>query len=148
MTDVFSKKKRSAIMSRVRGKGTKPERAVQRAVKELGHSYSTYGADLPGKPDLVLEADGVAIFVNGCFWHGHRNCNRAHLPSENRRFWKRKLEENKRRDRRNTSKLRRDGWTVVTLWTCEKATVEYVAKRLGRVGVPDKRHPKVTRGRG
>lgn len=145
MTDIFSKKKRSAIMSRVRGRDTKPERAIQKAVEELGHAYSMYAENLAGKPDLVLDADHVAIFVNGCFWHGHPNCAKAHLPSQNRRFWKEKLEKNRKRDLRNASKLRRQGWSVVTLWSCQEMNTEYVARRLSRVGVRESRHSKVTR---
>ena len=135
MTDVFSKSKRSDIMARVRGKDTTPEKAVRGTLKKIGLHFRTQASDLPGKPDLVLDDHRIAVFVNGCFWHGHPNCKRAHCPEDNREFWERKLKSNRRRDLRNTAVLRRSGWKVVTFWTCKEPSAEYVARRLKRVGV-------------
>jgi DNA mismatch endonuclease (patch repair protein) len=142
VTDVFSKKKRSQIMARIRGSGTRPEKAVIKAIEALGGHYRVYVSELPGKPDIVLDDQRVAIFVNGCFWHGHDNCRRAHLPAENKEFWRKKLSGNKLRDRRNATALRREGWSVVTFWTCSEPTAKYVASRLSRVGVSAGRVPR------
>ena len=139
MTDIFTKKKRSAIMSRVHGVDTKPEKAVRNTLNLLGKKYRAHAKELPGKPDIVLDEDRVVLFVNGCFWHGHLRCRRARLPKENTKFWKEKLEGNRRRDQRVTYELRRDGWSVLTLWTCKEPTAEYVAKRLMKVGVSSSR---------
>ncbi len=88
--------------------------------------------DLPGSPDAVLPRTKVVLFVNGCFWHGHRNCSRASLPSTNRVFWKTKIEKNKRRDVNQQRKLRKMGWCVLTFWTCKPLTQEILVSRLRR----------------
>lgn len=79
MADVFSKKKRSAIMALVRSKHTAPEKALKKLLRASGVRYRSHYAGLPGTPDVVLPELKIAIFINGCFWHGHRGCERAVL---------------------------------------------------------------------
>lgn len=132
MTDVFSKAKRSEIMAKIKGKHTSPEVHLAYLLKELGFKPERHKKDLPGSPDAVLPRIKIVLFVNGCFWHGHRNCSRAGLPSTNRVFWKTKIEKNKRRDISQQRKLRKMGWCVLTFWTCKPLTRVVLASRIRR----------------
>jgi len=118
MPDVFSKKKRSEIMSRVRSKNTKPELFLRSSLHKLGFRFRIHASSLPGKPDMAFKKYGVALFVNGCFWHGHGRCRKAALPATRRAFWRKKIETNKMRDRRAHRKLKRMGWRVIVVWEC------------------------------
>ena len=120
MADVFSRTKRSAIMARVRGKHTAPEKAVKKLLRGAGLRYRSHASGLPGTPDIVLIDHKTAIFINGCFWHGHRGCRRSKLPMTNTTFWKKKIAGNMRRDSAATKELRKFGWKVLTYWTCAK----------------------------
>ena len=134
VADVFDKKKRSQIMSKIRGKNTSPEKLLQAILRGLGFKAERHRSDLPGSPDVVLLKQKAVLFTNGCFWHGHKNCLRAALPTTNRSFWKRKIEGNKRRDERQKRLLRKNGWKVLTFWTCKQLTKEVVLARLRRIG--------------
>lgn len=111
--DIMSPEKRSALMSRIRGKNTGPERAVATIVAALGFNANFHARDLPGRPDLVLRGLRAAIFVDGDFWHGWR------FPAWRRKLsekWELKIAANRQRDRRNHAKLRRAGWLVIRIW--------------------------------
>lgn len=86
MTDIYSKEKRSEVMSRVRGSGTKPELHVRSLLHRLGYRFRLHRRDLPGRPDVVLPRYRVAVFVHGCFWHRHPGCRKAALPKSNGEF--------------------------------------------------------------
>lgn len=125
MTDVFSKEKRSRIMSRIPSKSTKPEMIVRKAVHSMGFRYRLHIKDLPGCPDIVLSKNKKIIFVHGCFWHGHDVCKRSKRPETNIEFWNKKLENNIRRDKEAIEKLKNLGWDVLVIWQCQtKNTVE------------------------
>lgn len=109
----MSPEKRSAVMSRIRGKDTGPERIIARALKDLGLECERHANDLPGRPDFVIREKRVAIFVDGDFWHGWRFPQWRDKLSEK---WEAKIEGNRTRDRRNHRKLRRMGWKVVRIW--------------------------------
>lgn len=117
-------------MSRVKSKDTTPELAVRRLVFGMGYRYRLHCEDLPGKPDLVFVSRGKAIFVNGCFWHGHRHCRYAKLPKTRMEFWQAKIETNKKRDRCCIAALAAAGWKVLTIWQCETKHPELLAKIL------------------
>lgn len=119
MTDTFSREKRSQIMSRVRSKDTRPELIVRSMLHRMGYRFRLHRRDLPGTPDIVLPKLRVAIFVNGCFWHGHLRCKRASIPSTNTRMWKNKISRNATRDASHRRLLARLGWKVIVLWQCE-----------------------------
>jgi DNA mismatch endonuclease (patch repair protein) len=119
MVDVFSKTERSKIMARIRGAHTAPEKTVRSFLRKNGFRIRLHAASLPGKPDIVVPECRSAIFVNGCFWHGHAGCNRAGLPATRTAFWRTKIAGNMRRDRRNNADLRRLGWHVITVWQCQ-----------------------------
>ena len=111
---------RSRNMSKVRGRDTRPELAVRRALHARGFRFRLYRRDLPGRPDLVLPAYRVAVLVHGCFWHGH-GCPRGRRPTSNTAFWDAKLDVNTERDRRTATALQDLGWSVRIVWECELA---------------------------
>jgi DNA mismatch endonuclease (patch repair protein) len=119
MTDVFGPEKRSAVMRRVKGRNTSPERQVRRLIWRLGGRYRLNRADLPGKPDIVLAGRRLAIFVHGCFWHGHDCPRGARVPKANRDYWVGKVSRNRARDAAAREQLQALGWRVETLWECE-----------------------------
>jgi DNA mismatch endonuclease, patch repair protein len=119
MTDHVTRARRSAIMGAVRGKHTTPELLVRSAAYSLGLRFRLHSRSLPGRPDLVFTKWKTVLFVNGCFWHGHKGCRRAKLPKSRIDFWRRKRQENTHRDRANYARLAEAGWRVVILWECE-----------------------------
>jgi DNA mismatch endonuclease (patch repair protein) len=132
-SDVLSPAERSALMSRIRGQDTRPERAVRSMVHGLGFRFRLHGRDLPGRPDLVLPRLRTVIFVHGCFWHRHARCRYATTPATRRAFWLEKFERNVERDRRTAKALRRLGWSVITVWECQLRRPEKVRARLERM---------------
>jgi DNA mismatch endonuclease (patch repair protein) len=119
MTDVFTPQKRSAVMRRVKGKDTAPELRVRRLLTRMGLRYRLHRADLPGKPDIVMPGRRLAIFVHGCFWHGHDCARGARIPKANRPYWEAKIGRNRSRDAVHRAALEAQGWRVLTLWECE-----------------------------
>lgn len=120
------------MMAAVRGRDTKPEVAVRRALHAAGYRFRLHRRDLPGRPDIVLPCHRLAVFVHGCFWHGH-DCRRGRRPSSNTGFWHAKLARNVERDRAAVEALTAAGWTVETVWECSlEAGVERVLARLRR----------------
>lgn len=130
MADRVSRDKRSEMMSKVKGKDTKPEHAVRSFLHRRGYRFRLQRSDLPGKPDLVLPKYGAAIFVHGCFWHRHEGCKRVTLPKSNTEFWKEKFARTIERDRQAVRALREDGWRVLVLWECEIKRGEHEKKLL------------------
>jgi DNA mismatch endonuclease, patch repair protein len=116
--DIWSKEKRSEVMSRIRSKDTKPEKAVRSALHFLGFRFRLHRKDLPGHPDIVLPKYRVIIFVHGCFWHKHENCRDGKFPKTDRARWRKKLQGNVRRDKEAISRLRKSGWYPVVVWEC------------------------------
>ena len=130
--DTLSPKERSERMSRVKGTDTKPEMIVRRLVHRLGFRYRLHVRTLPGKPDLVFSGRRRVIFVSGCFWHRHRGCSMCRLAKSRLKFWKPKLEENRKRDLRNQRKLKKDGWTLLVIWECQLSDVKRLEQRISR----------------
>src|SRR5579862_3439712 len=128
--DFLSKENRSKLMSRIRGKHTKPELIVRRIVRQLGHRFRVYQPGLPAKPDLVFPSAHKVILVHGCFWHRHNRCRRATVPKTHVRFWIEKFDRNKRRDRAKVRQLQRRGWKTLTLWECETHSPEKLRERI------------------
>jgi DNA mismatch endonuclease (patch repair protein) len=132
-TDVYGPEKRSAVMRRVKGKDTAPERVVRRLIWRLGGRYRLHRADLPGKPDIVLPGRRLAVFVHGCFWHGHHCARGARVPKANRDYWLGKVGRNRTRDAASRAALAAAGWRVETIWECElkdRAALEARVRRL------------------
>ena len=132
MTDVFTKEKRSWIMSCVKGRDTKPEILVRSVVHRMGYRFRVHRRDLPGNPDIVLPRHGKVIFAHGCFWHGHKRCPRSKRPTTNKGFWNEKLDKNVKRDKRFRRKLRLMGWKELVIWQCETRKPEKLLAKLER----------------
>ena len=132
MPDVFTKEKRSAVMSRIRGRGNKEtELALVRMFRVEGVTGWRRHASIFGRPDFMFRQQRVAVFVDGCFWHG---CPKhSNLPANNRTFWKKKLTGNQTRDRLVTRTLRKDGWRVVRVWEHELRKPVHVLARIRKV---------------
>ncbi|HOX38615.1 MAG TPA: very short patch repair endonuclease [Candidatus Brocadiia bacterium] len=106
-------------MARVKGKNTKPEKVVRSLLHKMGYRFRLHVSSLPGNPDIVLPRHRKIVFVNGCFWHGHKKCRKGALPKSNPEFWAKKLAQNVKRDVRVRRQLRGNGWRILTLWECE-----------------------------
>jgi DNA mismatch endonuclease (patch repair protein) len=119
MTDVFSPEKRSSVMRQVKGRDTSPELKVRRALTRLGARFRLHRKDLPGAPDIVLPGRRLAIFVHGCFWHGHDCARGAREPKANADYWRGKIGRNRARDAENLAKLAALGWRAEVLWECD-----------------------------
>ena len=119
MTDKLTSLQRHNCMSRIRGKNTKPEILVRKGLHARGFRFRLHNKKLPGSPDIVLPKYGVAIMVNGCFWHGHKGCRYATKPKTNIEFWETKIARNQHRDEVTAAHLEALGWTVITVWECE-----------------------------
>lgn len=139
MTDRISKEHRSWNMSRIRSTDTKPEVVVRRLLHALGYRFRLHGkvnkrfykpGVLPGKPDIVLTKYKTVIFVDGCFWHRHKECKRATTPKTRIKFWKKKFSQNVERDRQNRQVLKALGWNVITIWECEVLNFIREAKQI------------------
>ena len=115
--DLWDKKKRSAVMAKIRSKDTKPELIVRRYLWSRGYRYRKNVRGLPGTPDIVLRKYGVVIFVHGCFWHGHEVDGT--MPHTHTEFWRKKIERNKERDEKSKRALMWMGWMVITIWECQ-----------------------------
>jgi DNA mismatch endonuclease (patch repair protein) len=125
MADVFTPEKRSEVMSRIRGRDTRPERLVRSLLHRLGYRFTVAGPKnrlLPGRPDIVLPKFRTVVFVHGCFWHGHEHCPDFRLPQSRHVWWKHKIEGNRARDARTEAALLALGWHVVTIWACAVKT--------------------------
>ncbi|MFO7849532.1 MAG: very short patch repair endonuclease [Spirochaetia bacterium] len=112
-------------MSRVKNKNTRQELIVRSLLHRLGYRFRLHRKDLPGTPDIVLPKYKTAIFVHGCFWHGH-SCSRGKLPKNNREYWKAKIEKNRVRDEEACKDLREAGYYPIVIWGCEISSREKI----------------------
>lgn len=139
MTDKMTPEQRHHCMSRIRSKNTKPELLVRRWLWRHGYRYRLNVKGVPGKPDIVMRPYRTAIFVNGCFWHGHNSLELkveslesvdsgalkvesskcCKIPQTNREFWVNKIKRNQERDRENYRVLQDNGWQVIVVWECQ-----------------------------
>lgn len=130
MGDIFTKEKRSEIMSRIKGCDTKLEICVRKFLFSKGFRFRKNDKRYPGSPDMVLPKYNTVIFVHGCFWHGH-GCKLSKVPKSNVEYWKNKIERNKSRDKKNEKQLKSMGWNVIKVWECELSTI-YMRKNTFR----------------
>ena len=130
--DKLTPEQRSQQMRRIRSQDTAPELQVRKIVTGLGYRYRLHCADLPGTPDLVLRSRRRAVFVSGCYWHGHHCRAGRNQPRTHRAYWQTKIAGNLARDTRVQRKLRRDGWRVLVIWECQLRKPELVSRRLSR----------------
>lgn len=139
--DKLTPAQRRHCMSSIRGKDTKPEILVRKGLHARGFRFRLQERKLPGKPDLTLAKYGIAVMVNGCFWHGHEGCRYATKPQSNSEFWDAKIARNRHRDEVTTAHLEALGWTVITVWECElkgkeaaRARIDVLAEEIRRAG--------------
>jgi DNA mismatch endonuclease (patch repair protein) len=133
MTDVFTKTKRSEIMSKIRSVNTKPEISIKNFLRKSNASFEMHPNDILGKPDMVNRKKKVAIFIDGCFWHGCKTCRT--IPKDNRPFWKNKINYNRARRIKVKKLLKKEGWNVMEFWEHEvnknpKKVVSSIIKKL------------------
>lgn len=141
MTDIWGKRKRSEVMSRIRSKGNEStEMMMIRVFRRHGVTGWRRGQALPGKPDFTFRKERLCVFVDGCFWHGCPKCYRE--PGSNSAYWAAKVERNRARDKRVARELRREGWRVLRVWEHELVNkrMGFLLRRLRRVGL----NPKVS----
>lgn len=149
MADNHSKESRSHNMAQIKGKDTLPEITVRKYLFSKGFRYKINDKSLPGKPDIVLPKYRTVIFVNGCFWHGHSNCKYAKLPQTRTEWWKAKIEKNKERDIKTHGELKKSGWNIISVWTCQlkpknKAnTLENIALLLEKIFLESRKKQKL-----
>jgi DNA mismatch endonuclease, patch repair protein len=133
MTDVFDPAKRSAVMARIKSRDTKPELLLRRLLTSLGARYRLHCKDLPGSPDVAMPGRRLAIFVHGCFWHGHDCPRGSRVPKANRDYWLAKVDRNRARDARNLADLTAAGWRVETVWECQMKDQGALRERLAQL---------------
>lgn len=127
MTDVVNSETRSRMMSGIRGKDTRPELVLRKALHARGFRYRLHGRRVMGRPDLVLTRYRAVIFVHGCFWHRHEGCRYATTPATRPAFWQAKFVSNMRRDREVRKLLTNEGWRVAVVWECSLRYPAHVA---------------------
>lgn len=132
MTDIYSKNKRSQIMSKISGKETEPEVLVRKFLFRKGFRYRKNDKRYPGTPDIVMPKYKTVIFVHGCFWHGH-NCRAGKLPETRKEFWQNKIDTNIARDKKNRQDLEKLGWKVLVIWQCELKNKKIRAEKLKEI---------------
>ena len=130
MPDILTPLQRHHCMSRIHGKNTKPEILVRKGLHARGFRFRLHNKKLPGSPDIVLPKYGVAIMVNGCFWHGHKGCGYATKPKTNVEVWETKSARNRHRDEVTNAHLEALGWHVITVWECELRGKSQATSRL------------------
>lgn len=130
---------RSDIMRRVKGKDTTPEKKVRSALHRLGYRFRLHRAGLPGKPDIVFPARKSAVFVHGCFWHGHDCARGARMPKANADYWRGKIARNRARDAKHLADFAALGWRARVVWECELKDMERVARDLARFLADDEK---------
>lgn len=120
MTDVVSNQRRSEIMSHIKSKDTSIELLIRKRLFSLGYRYRVNLKELPGKPDIAFTKKKIAIFLHGCFWHGHEiGCRHSHTSKSRKEYWEEKIAKTKLRDEKNFQLLVNSGWKVIVIWECE-----------------------------
>ena len=163
MSDILTASQRHRCMSSIRGKNTKPEILVRKGLHARGFRFRLHNKKLPGSPDIVLPKYGVAIMVNGCFWHGHNvdfapaltspenavtNSECCKIPTSNRAYWNKKIMRNKERDLETLHKLAKMGWHCITVWECQlkpkvrQQTLEALEYTLNHIFIEDRKVKK------
>ena len=146
--DIWTKEKRSRVMSNIRGKDTKPEIVLRSALFRRGYRFRIHQKNLLGKPDIVFPKFKTIIFIHGCFWHYHKKCREGRIPSSNSEYWEEKLKKNRKRDKLVISKLKALGWRTIIIWECEVEkqlgkTINRIVRSLSSISLPKNKEPHV-----
>lgn len=129
MVDTRTPAQRTAIMQSVGSKNTGPEIAIRRLIHRMGFRFRLHAKNLPGRPDIVFPSRKKIIFVHGCFWHGH-GCKYGRLPKSRLEYWAPKIEANRKRDKKSAAALRRQKWSVLSVWQCQTKDMIKLEKTL------------------
>ena len=132
MPDLMTPEQRHDCMASIHSEDTRPEQAVRRELWHRGYRFRKCVRTLPGTPDIVLPKYRTCIFVNGCFWHGHKGCSKFVMPKTRTEFWVNKIARNQERDLVNIQRLESIGWSAITVWECElgKSSIENTMEKI------------------
>lgn len=132
MPDRITPEQRHDCMASIHSENTRPEQAVRRELWHRGYRFRKCVRTLPGTPDIVLPKYRTCIFVNGCFWHGHKGCSKFVMPKTRTEFWANKIARNQERDLVNIQRLESIGWSAITVWECElgKSSIENTIEKI------------------
>ena len=131
--DNLTKVQRSSCMSKIKNKNSKPELSVRRILSRLKVRYRLHKSELPGKPDIVIARAKIVIFVNGCFWHQHKNCKKRAVPKSNKEYWEKKLRRNIEKQKEDIKKLKKSGWKIHKIWECQTKDENKLFKKLSKL---------------
>lgn len=131
--DSLTEKQRSLCMSKIRSKDTQPEKTVRKILTQMEWRYRLHAGKLPGKPDIIISKIKTIIFINGCFWHQHKGCKRKSMPKTNINYWKRKLQRNIEKQKKDITALKKMGWRVSIIWECQTKDKERLANKLQKI---------------
>lgn len=118
MVDIVDTSTRSRIMASIKGRDTKPEILIRKLLHKIGFRFRLHVKELPGRPDIVLKKYKAVIFINGCFWHGHKGCHLFKIPATRTDFWEEKINKNQLNDIKSIKLLLDNGWRVCLVWEC------------------------------
>lgn len=133
MADIVDTATRSRMMAGIKGKDTRPEKALRSALHASGLRYRLHARNVPGRPDLLFPRFSAVVFVHGCFWHRHQDCRYATTPASRPEFWQAKFAANIARDRKVREALVEAGWRVATVWECALRKPDHVAEAAARI---------------
>ena len=131
--DNLTREQRKLCMTKIKAKNTKPEIEVRKALTKLGARYRLHNSKLAGKPDIVMTNAKKIIFINGCFWHQHKNCRKQVMPKANKKYWKQKLQRNIEKQARDIKLLRDQGWKVYKIWECQTNSEDKLTQKIAKI---------------
>jgi len=131
--DNLTKEQRKLCMMKIKAKNTRPEIAVRKVLSKLGERYRLHNLKLAGKPDIVIAKTRKIIFINGCFWHQHKNCRKQAIPKTNKKYWEQKLQRNIKKQERDIKLLKKQGWKVYKIWECQTNDESKLTQKITKI---------------
>jgi len=131
--DNLTREQRKLCMTKIKAKNTKPEIAVRKVLSRLGERYRLHNSKLAGKPDIVIVKTKKIIFINGCFWHQHKNCKKQAMPKANKKYWESKLKRNIEKQAQDIKLLKKQGWEVYKIWECQTNNEDKLTQKISKI---------------
>ena len=131
--DNLTREQRKLCMTKIKAKNTKPEIAVRKVLSRLGERYRLHNSKLAGKPDIVIVKTKKIIFINGCFWHQHKNCKKQAMPKANKKYWESKLKRNIEKQAQDIKLLKKQGWGVYKIWECQTNNEDKLTQKISKI---------------
>ena len=128
--DNLTREQRKLCMTKIKAKNTKPEIAVRKVLSRLGERYRLHNSKLAGKPDIVIVKTKKIIFINGCFWHQHKNCKKQAMPKANKKYWESKLKRNIEKQAQDIKLLKKQGWEIYKIWECQTNNEDKLTQKI------------------